>query len=231
MHEHRFHGDVSRLRSPERLAWLEVDRVVELSLQGGNIRRVLDVGTGSGVLALSAAILGAPRVVGIDVDGDALTYALANGPAHGHVVVNPDGSYTYTPNANYNGADVFTYTVIDSNGATATATVHVTVNPVNDPPQADDLVVSIWVDQTLTGTLTASDVDHTSLTFALAGAPGHGSLEIEPDGDFTYTPEPGYQGEDSFTFTVSDGAGGEDTGLVTINIFSQNQVWLPLIMR
>jgi ubiquinone/menaquinone biosynthesis C-methylase UbiE len=51
MHERRFHGDVARLRNPERLAWLEVNRVVELSLQGATLRRVLDVGTGSGIFA------------------------------------------------------------------------------------------------------------------------------------------------------------------------------------
>jgi VCBS repeat-containing protein len=167
----------------------------------------------------------------LDVDGDPLTAILAGGPLHGDLTLNPDGSFSYLPDAEYSGGDSFTYYVSDGLLQSGTVTVSLTVNPVNDPPQADDLVVSIWVDQTLTGRLTASDVDSTSLTFALAGAPGHGSLEIEPDGDFTYTPEPGYQGEDSFTFTVSDGAGGEDTGLVTISIAILNQVWLPLIMR
>ena len=74
MHEHRFHGDVSRLRSPERLAWLEVDRVVELSLQGGNIRRVLDVGTGSGIFAEAFSKLGL-EVEGVDANPDMLAAA------------------------------------------------------------------------------------------------------------------------------------------------------------
>jgi SAM-dependent methyltransferase len=51
MHERRFHGDVARLRNPERLAWLEVNRVIDLSLQGATLRRVLDIGTGSGIFA------------------------------------------------------------------------------------------------------------------------------------------------------------------------------------
>ncbi len=74
MHEHRFHGDVSRLRSPERLAWLEVDRVVELSLQGGNIRRALDVGTGTGIFAEAFSKLGLD-VEGIDANPDMLAAA------------------------------------------------------------------------------------------------------------------------------------------------------------
>jgi len=76
MHEHRFHGDLARLRSPERLAWLEVNRVVELSLQGGNFQRVLDVGTGSGIFAESFAKTGLD-VVGLDANPDMLTAARA----------------------------------------------------------------------------------------------------------------------------------------------------------
>ena len=52
------------------------------------------------------------------------------------MVVNADGTYTYTPVANYNGADSFTYTVNDGNGGSNTYTVAITVNPVNDAPVA-----------------------------------------------------------------------------------------------
>ena len=74
MHEHRFHGDISRLRSPERLAWLEVDRVVKLSTQGENLRRVLDVGTGSGIFAEAFAKLGLD-IEGVDANPEMLTAA------------------------------------------------------------------------------------------------------------------------------------------------------------
>ena len=74
MHEHRFHGDVSRLRGPERLAWLEVNRVVELSLQGGNIRRALDVGTGTGIFAEAFSKLSLD-VEGVDANPDMLASA------------------------------------------------------------------------------------------------------------------------------------------------------------
>jgi ubiquinone/menaquinone biosynthesis C-methylase UbiE len=74
MHEHRFHGDISRLRSPERLAWLEVDRVVKLSTQGDNLHRVLDVGTGSGNFAEAFAKLGL-EVEGLDANPKMLAAA------------------------------------------------------------------------------------------------------------------------------------------------------------
>jgi ubiquinone/menaquinone biosynthesis C-methylase UbiE len=74
MHEHRFHGDIARLRSPERLAWLEVDRVAELSLQGGDFHRVLDVGTGSGIFAEIFSKAGL-EVVGVDANPEMLEAA------------------------------------------------------------------------------------------------------------------------------------------------------------
>lgn len=76
MHEHRFHGAIERLRSPERLAWLEVSRVTELSLQGGKIQRVLDVGTGSGIFAEAFAKTGL-EVEGLDASPEMLAAAQA----------------------------------------------------------------------------------------------------------------------------------------------------------
>jgi VCBS repeat-containing protein len=72
------------------------------------------------------------RVTGEDPDSDELSFALEDGPTHGSVTVNEDGTYTYTPDANYNGSDSFTVTVSDGNGGTDIVTVDVTVSPVND---------------------------------------------------------------------------------------------------
>ena len=71
-----------------------------------------------------------------DVDGDSLTVTtLTPGAAHGTVACTAAGVCTYTPNANYNGSDSFTYTVSDGHGGRDTATVNVTVTPVNDDPR------------------------------------------------------------------------------------------------
>ena len=69
-----------------------------------------------------------------DVDGDTLTFALETGPSNGSVTINTDGTFEYTPNLDYNGTDSFTYEVADGNGGTATETVSITVNAVNDAP-------------------------------------------------------------------------------------------------
>lgn len=78
-----------------------------------------------------------------DADGDDLTFALADAPANGDVVVDPDGNFTFTPDPDFNGEDSFTFTVSDG-ALTDTETATITVNPVDDPdvpsPGDDDLI-------------------------------------------------------------------------------------------
>ena len=71
-----------------------------------------------------------------DPDGDPLTVTSATSP-DGTVVINPDGTITFTPAPNFNGTTSITYAISDGNGGTATATVAVTVAPVNDAPVVD----------------------------------------------------------------------------------------------
>ncbi len=159
-----------------------------------------------------------------DADGDALTYALTTSPSHGTIVFNADGTFTYTPTGNYNGPDSFTYTVTDANGATATATVSLTVTPVNDAPVAADVSETTNEDTPLNGTLVATDVDGDTLTFTKATDPTHGTVTVNTDGTYTYTPDANYFGPDSFTYTVSDGNGGTVTKTVSIDVTSVNDV-------
>jgi len=77
-----------------------------------------------------------------DADGDPLSIAALTVPSGGAVTDNNDGTVTYTPAANYNGSDVFSYTLGDGRGGTATGTVSVVVTPVADAPVALDDIVS-----------------------------------------------------------------------------------------
>ena len=162
-----------------------------------------------------------------DIDGDNLTYALKNGgnPAHGSVVVNGDGSYSYTPAADYNGPDSFVVTVSDGHGGEAEQLVSVTVTPANDAPVfTSPASQSIAEDDVLHGQLAASDVDGDALTYALknGSAPAHGSVVVNGDGSYSYTPLANYNGTDSFTVTVSDGQGGLAEQLVTVTVTPVN---------
>ncbi|WP_315123752.1 Ig-like domain-containing protein, partial [Comamonas antarctica] len=159
------------------------------------------------------------RVVGSDVDGDALTYSKGSDPGNGSVVVRADGSYTYTPNQDFNGTDRFEVTVDDGQGGRTTATVTVMVTPVNDAPQADPLAVKTNDGTPVGGKVTGSDVDGDALSFGAGPkGPDHGTVTIAPDGSFIYVPRPGYHGPDAFEVTVDDGQGAKATTTVTVDV-------------
>ncbi len=158
-----------------------------------------------------------------DLDGDSLTIDQFTQPAHGTVVDNGDGTLTYTPAADYNGSDSFSYTVTDGNGGTDTATVNLTVNPENDNPVALDDTASTNEDAALTlnaGDLLAndSDLDGDSLAIDQFTQPAHGTVVDNGDGTLTYTPAADYNGSDSFSYTVTDGNGGTDTATVNLTV-------------
>ncbi|WP_158304894.1 Ig-like domain-containing protein [Methanobacterium lacus] len=162
------------------------------------------------------------NVTGTDVDGDTLTYTKSTDPSHGTAVVNADGTYTYTPNANYNGPDSFTVTVSDGNGGSDVVTVNINVTPVNDAPIGNDDSKTIPEDTQATGKVTGTDIDGDTLTYTKNTNPSHGTAVVNADGTYTYTPNANYNGPDSFTVTVSDGNGGSDVVTVTIDVMPVN---------
>ncbi|MEY9093453.1 Ig-like domain-containing protein [Paenibacillus sp. RC84] len=157
-----------------------------------------------------------------DADGDALTYALGTAPLNGTVVLAADGSYTYTPLANFNGTDSFNVVVSDGNGGAAISHVVVTVTPVNDLPAAQDKNVVTPEDTPVSGRVLASDVDGDALTFAPGAPSANGTSVVAPDGSYTYTAAPDFNGTDSFTVTVSDGNGGTDSAAATVTVTPVN---------
>lgn len=159
-------------------------------------------------------------LTGSDVDGDSLTFAVVTPPAHGTLTgTAPD--LTYTPDENYHGPDSFTFTVNDGTVDSTEAAVDLTVNPVNDTPVAESHSLSTDEDTPLAVTLTGSDVDGDSLTFAVITLPAHGTLTGTAP-DLTYTPDADYNGADSFTFTVNDGTVDSTEGVVSIDVNSIN---------
>ncbi len=100
-------------------------------------------------------------------------------PAHGSVALNAGGTVTYTPRADYNGADSFPYTISDGHGGTDTATVFLTITPVNDPPVAPLWQFATDQNTPLNSVLQASDVEGDSLTYAAVTAPAHGALQLD----------------------------------------------------
>jgi len=90
----------------------------------------------------------------------------------------------------------------------------------NDEPVALDLKATTREDEPLAGKLTAADANGDTLTFGLAGdgGPKHGSVKVNADGTFAYTPDPDFSGIDTFTYTVSDGLGGTAVATATVEV-------------
>ena len=157
-----------------------------------------------------------------DIDGDALAVTAATA-THGTVVINGDGTISYTPNANYFGSDTITYSISDGHGGSSTATVSVTVTPVNDAPVAVSDGASTAEDTPVTVAVLANDFDleGDSLTVTAASA-ASGAVVINPDGSLTYTPSANFFGSDTITYSISDGNGGTATATVAVTVASVN---------
>ncbi len=145
-----------------------------------------------------------------------------------------DGQIEYSPSANYNGLDSFTYTITDGS-LTSSATVSVTVRQVNDPVDAVNDTAQTTDEDPVTIDVLANDTDvdtddsfnlgtqhsRDDFTIQIAGSAQHGATRIV-EGRIVYTPEDTYAGVDSFTYTMSDGHGSTDSATVTVTVLSAN---------
>ncbi len=148
-----------------------------------------------------------------------LTASLVSGPSHGTLNFGSNGSFTYTPNANFAGSDSFSY---EATSASGTDQASVTINVINHAPFANDGSASVLHDQTLSSSVTAYDMDGDNLAYSLVSGPAHGTLTFNANGSFTYLAPNGF-GADSFTFSVTDGI-DTDTGTFTINVINHAPV-------
>jgi PKD repeat protein len=158
-----------------------------------------------------------------DADGQTLTVTGASA-GNGTVVINTQGSLSYSPSANFNGSDTLTYSISDGAGGTDSATVTVSVTAVNDAPQAGDDSATVTEDSTantLSVLANDSDVDGDNLTVTGASA-GYGTVRINSNGTLSYSPGLNFHGNDTLAYTVSDGAGGTDTAIVGIVVTAVN---------
>jgi hypothetical protein len=139
-------------------------------------------------------------------------------PSHGAAVINTGTTVTYTPVADYNGGDSFTYTVTSPAGVTETATVTMTITAVED---ITNDTATTAEDTAKTISVLANDTFEGSPVVTSVGAASHGAVVINtadnPD-TVTYTPVADYNGTDSFTYTVTSPAGVTETATVTMTI-------------
>jgi large repetitive protein len=160
-----------------------------------------------------------------DADGDTFEVDSIAYLGAGSLVVAADGAFTWTPSTGFVGTETFTYTIRDVYGATDTAAV--TLTATNEAPDAVDDVYD--AEGSLTGAqlvvaaadgILSNDVDGDAdpLTITNVSYLGSGSLSVNADGSFTYTPSFGFSGTETFTYTLTDGFGAEDSAIVTLNV-------------
>ena len=160
-------------------------------------------------------------LAGTDAENDSLTFSVVTQPTHG-ALTGTAPSLTYTPTANFHGSDSFTFKVNDGALDSATATVSITVNHINQAPVASSQRVELDENSETNVTLGATDVDVDLLTFAIVDGPANGALSGIPP-DLTYTPALNFHGSDSFTFKANDGALDSNTATVSITVDHINQ--------
>nr|WP_319399486.1 Calx-beta domain-containing protein [uncultured Carboxylicivirga sp.] len=144
------------------------------------------------------------------LDDTPLTLTIVAQPDYADVTVNSNNTLSFVPQANYYGEVLFDYQVCDSGNDCTTASVKVTITPVNDAPEVNG-VFSLDVKQGSTASgvnllSTASDVDGDELTLSTQPSiePSHGSLIINSDGSWSFTADEDYAGTDYFEFTICD---------------------------
>ena len=170
-----------------------------------------------------------------DPDGDVLSLIGFTQTANGTLVDNGDGTLTYNPDLNYNGADTFIYTVDDGQGNTDTATVTIVVDPIPDALSPGDDALNLNEDiVTLSGDFLDNDRDpdynvglpdfglNPALSIIGFTAASDGVVVYNGDGTFTYTPNANFFGVDTIDYTLNAGDARIGTGTVTFTVASVN---------
>jgi len=178
----------------------------------------LSVLAGNGLMKYATAADNPNDTVAVSTTG---TVATAQG---GTVNINADGGFTYTPAAGYVGPDTFNFTLVDT--STNVSSQFSGMVNVTDAAPAAAGPLSVWTSQGQNATITPSisDPDNytapplDTLTPAIVQQPAHGSVAINSQGNFVYTPDANFTGVDVFTYDVNDGALNSNAATVQINV-------------
>lgn len=165
-------------------------------------------------------------LIASDANNDSLTYSISTSPSHGSVVVSGSQA-SYTPSADFNGSDSFTFVAKDNSATSNQATVTITINAVNDSPIAQAATATMDGNTETDIILSANDVDSTILTYSIATQPQNGTVSIS-GAVAHYTPQIGFDGIDSFSYTASDGSAISDAAEVSVTVTPVEVAYDPI---
>ena len=207
-------------------------QVVVITLTGANdapVSVTAEAGA-AGAVSDGGTLLASGQLVAADADaGAVLVWSGTATGTWGSFTVQPGGAWSYAGGdavrslaAGTTVTDSFTATVTDDRGAEATQVVVITLTGANDAPVSGGGEVDTTKGSAVAGSLAATDIDAGSVLSFGAGpdGPSHGTVAIEADGRFVYTPDPDFQGLDGFDFTVTDGQGAASTSRVTVAVLA-----------
>ncbi|MDA1013301.1 MAG: cadherin domain-containing protein, partial [Planctomycetota bacterium] len=155
-----------------------------------------------------------------DEDGQPMSVFVVSGPSHGSLSLAANGAFVYTPDADFNGTDAFQYSATDGTLQTTVTEARVTVQSVNDTPVgmndsfSFDQLSSLTTSQSVL--LNDTDIEGDDLQAVLVNGPSNGTLILNVDGTFTYTPNQEFSGTDSFEYQADDGTGVGNVARVVI---------------
>ena len=168
----------------------------------------------------------------IDPNGDTFTVddTFMVAPTHGQLLLSIDGSFSYIPDANFNGVDQFQYAAIDSLGASATATVTIIVNSQPDNPVAQNdayqfsrnNLFSVSAESGLLANDFNIETGELTVNTTPVTVPQNGTLNLNSDGSFTYQPNSDFSGVDSFSYSISNEQGLTATAQVILSESGNN---------
>lgn len=154
-----------------------------------------------------------------DLPANTLIYSIVTSPANG-TLSGSGANLTYTPKADFNGTDSFTFKVNDGAADSRNATISIRIAPVNDAPvaNADSAATTENTPVNIVVTTNDRDVDGDSLTVSSVTDVVGGSAVIGSGGSVQFTPNKDFRGTGSFRYTLSDGKGATAAGLVTVTV-------------
>ena len=173
----------------------------------------------SGTTAMNTALNGS-SVLANDFGNGLVVESYSQSSQGGTVTLNSStGTYVYVPPLNFVGLDTFTYTDVDIHGNHVSATVTINVTPSLLPYANNDSYVT-HVNVPVSGNVLLND-SASITTYVSNTAPSHGSVVFNPldNGNFTYTPDLNFTGEDAFTYIARDALGNLVAAIVTITVY------------
>lgn len=149
-------------------------------------------------------------------------------PAHGTILITGN-TFDYTPDANFAGSDSFTYVISDQDGAVSnTGTITITVTTPNNAPTLSDSGFLMMEDGVLSSSIVGDDIDGNTLSYSASVLPIYGNLTLQSNGNFVYTPDANFSGNDTFQVIATDGSLSSSAGLITIDVTPVNDLPIAL---